>query len=173
MAQLVGSEIVLQGRNCFVRVDVEDENGSNPIKLGLVKDVKVGVNIQVNKAECIGHMLPVSMDAQGVEVSISISGYIPRNLESLKAAEGDNCTAYIKALNPGEGDILSMFAKDTNKKIPYIDFYDARNKEIIGSSTWAIVESYNESLTGRDYYSCDINLKAIGYKNGSSYKTII
>lgn len=152
-------DTLVQGINCIVRI------GSDPAsakKVGLVQDCSFRKQIQTQRAEVIGEILPVSIDPTGISVSVSFRGFIPKKGVNL----GDFYTA--KELNPNDDDII-----DNQKvvKIPYLELYDKKAGAVIGSTTWAIMTSYEESTSGKGYTVANCSFEAIGFFNGSDYPT--
>ena len=58
----VQGDVLLQGTNNWIRVDMEDENGSNPVKIGFVQNWNIRKDLQTNEARVIGELVPVSID---------------------------------------------------------------------------------------------------------------
>ena len=156
---LQGDRLV-QGKNCYVRAG---NNATDAQIIGFAQDYSIRVQVQTQKAEVLGHFLPISIDATGVSVTTTLKGFIPQKNITI-----DGSDLSIKNLAPTTSAIV-----DAEKviKIPYLDLYDKRNESIICSTTWAILNSYNESSSGKAYVMADCSFESIGFENGSDWKT--
>ena len=167
----IQGDILGQGVNCIVRIDMDDENGSNPMKVGAVSSFVARKSITVNRAETIGEMLPMSLDAQGVATTISLRGFIPTKgfarggFESVRGGGRYS----LKSFNPDEKKLIDT---KVATKFPYIDLYDEKHGCVIGSSKWLIASGYSDSSNGKGYIEADVTLEGIGYENGSDYETL-
>jgi hypothetical protein len=166
----VNADILSQGINCKVRIDVDDPSGSNPQEIGFVSEYNIRKNIAVQRAEVLGEILPVSIDPTSIQTTTTMRGFIPsKNLvdAGLDSARGGGKFC-MKSFNPDDERLA-----DTKiaTKIPYIDFYDKKHKCIIGSTTYAIITTYSDSSSGKGYVMGDVTMESIGYKNGPSYKS--
>jgi hypothetical protein len=166
----VAGDILSQGINCVVRIDTDDESGSNPRIVGFVAEFNIRKSIAVQRAEVLGEILPASLDPTSIQTSTTMRGFVPsknlvdKGIDSVRGG-GKYC---MKSFNPDD-DRLSDTKVAT--KIPYIDFYDLKHQAIIGSTTWAIATTYGDSSSGKGYVMGDVTMESIGYKNGPSYKS--
>jgi hypothetical protein len=165
-------DILAQGVNVFIRADVDDENGSNPQIIGFVETYSIRANITLQRAECVGEILPVSLDPTSVQVTVSLSGFIPaKNLidQGIDSVRGGG-KLVLKFFNP---DYQKLVDTKVITKIPYLDILDSKHKSIIGSTTWLSPTSYQDGGQGKGYVKSDVTLEGIGYNNGPDYKSVI
>ena len=153
----IAGDTLVQGINCIVRAG---NSAADAKMIGLVSEASFRKQIQTQRAEVIGEILPVSIDPTGISVSVSFRGFIPKKGVDL----GDFYTA--KEFNPNDDDII-----DEQKvvKIPYLELYDKKSGSVIGSTTWAICTSYEESSSGKNYVTANCSFESIGFFNGSDY----
>ena len=165
----IRGDVLAQGINTVVRVSF-DPSGTDPQKIGFVETFSIRANINVQRAECIGELLPVSLDPTSVSVTVSMSGFIPRKeiLEKGISVPGGGGFS-IKNLNP---NVLKLINTESITKIPYLDLYDEKTATVIGSSTWLVPTSYQDGGQGKGYVKADISLEGIGYDNGD-YQSMI
>ncbi len=164
-------DILAQGMNCIIRVDMNDAAGSNPIKVGAVSSYQARKNVSVNRAEVLGEILPMSLDATGVSVNISLRGFIPVK----------GCVGTFSHVRGGGKHSLKAFNPDDEKlvdtklatKFPYIDLYDEKHECVIGYSTYLIASSYSDNSSGKGYVEADVTLEGIGYWNGVDYESLV
>lgn len=169
MGYNIGGDILAQGMNSVVRVDLDDENGSNPIVIGFVESWTVRRSFQTQKAEVIGEMLPVSIDITGVDVSVNLSGFIPTKAaitEGISSMRGGGSYC-IKALNP---QVAKLVDSKVITKIPYMDFYDERHGTIYSNVQWLTPTENSESSSGKNYLKTDASFTAITSDNGVDYE---
>jgi hypothetical protein len=166
----LSGDILAQGINCIVRIDADDESGSNPQEIGFVAEFSIRKNIALQRAEVLGEILPVSLDPTSIQTTTTMRGFTPsKNLvdagiDSVRGG-GKYC---MKSFNPDDERLADT---KVATKIPYLDFYDEKHKSIIGSTTWATTTTYGDSSSGKGYVMGDVTMESIGYKNGPSYKS--
>jgi len=165
-------DILAQGINVIIRVDVDDENGSNPVEIGFVETYQIRANITNQKAKVIGEILPISIDPTDVAVTVSLTGFIPsKNLidEGIDSVRGGG-KVMLKAFNP---DVFKLTDTKVITKIPYLDIWDDKHQSIVGSTSWLVPASYQDGGQGNGYVKSDVSLEGIGYSNGPDYESII
>lgn len=167
----VDGDILAQGVNTIVRIDF-DPSGSNPVEIGFVESWNVRRSFQTQKAEVVGEILPVAIDVVGIDVSVSLSGFIPTKaavqsgIQDLRGG-GTYC---IKSLNP---QVEKLVDTKVITKIPYMDFFDKRHKTVLSKVSWLTPTENGESSSGKSYLKTDASYTAIASDNGSDYEQII
>jgi len=163
----VNGDVLAQGINCVVRVDLEDESGSNKQVIGFVSEFSIRKSIGLNRAEVLGELLPVSLDPTSIQTTVTMRGFIPTaalvkaGIDTVRG--GTDAKFSMKSFNPDDQKLVDS---QVATKIPYLEFYDKKHGCIVGSTTWAIATSYGDASSGKGYISADITLESIGYKNG-------
>ena len=152
-------DTLIQGKDCYVRAGT---SASDAQTVGFVQEYSIRVQVQTQKADVIGEFQPVSIDANGVSVSTSFRGFIPKKGIKFNESEisAKNFAPTTSAIVDGEKVI----------KIPYLEIYDKRNNTIICYTTWAIITSYDESVQGKGYAMANCSFESIGFDNGSDWK---
>lgn len=148
---------LMQGKNCIVRA------GNSPAdakQIGLVQDFEMRAQFQTQKAEVVGEFLPVSIDITSVSVSTTFSGFIPVKGYDLGSKY---C---VKEMNP---DIDTVVDESSVVKIPYLELYDKKKGAVASSTTWAVISSYSERVSGKGYTTANCSFESIGMWNGSDY----
>lgn len=167
----VQGDVLLQGTNNWIRVDMEDENGSNPVKIGFVQNWNIRKDLQTNEARVIGELVPVSIDVTGISVNVNFTGFIPTKEVASKGINvrgGGNYS--VKAFNPKCDNLLGT---KVVTKIPYLEIYDEKHGSVITSVQWLTPSSYSDSGNGSDYVKTDASFKAIISDNGADYESQI
>jgi hypothetical protein len=165
-------DILAQGINVIIRVDPDDENGSNPQEIGFVESYQIRANITNQRAGVIGEILPVSIDPTDVAVTVSLTGFIPsKNLidRGIDTVRGGG-KVMLKAFNP---DVFKLADTKVITKIPYLDIWDDKHQSIIGNTSWLVPSSYEDSGQGKGYVKSNVTMEGIGYNNGPDYESII
>ncbi len=153
----IAGDTLVQGINCIVKAG---KSPSDAKMIGLVSEVSFRKQIQTQRAEVIGEILPVSIDPTNISVSVSFRGFILKKGVDL----GDFYTA--KEFNPDDDEVIE---EQKVIKIPYLELYDKKAQSVIGSTTWAIITSYEESSSGKNYVTANCSFESIGFFNGSDY----
>jgi len=169
----VDGDVIAQGINIWVRVNLNDTDPTRAQIIGFVQDINIRKNISVQRAEVLGELLPVSIDPTSVQTSVTMKGFVPSAalLSDKKLGEVKGGGAFsIKSFNPNDKKIVDS---QVAIKIPYLDFYDKKHGEVIGSTTWAIVTGYTDSSSGKGYVTADVTMESIGYDNGTAYPSEI
>jgi hypothetical protein len=73
----LSGDILAQGINCIVRIDTDDESGSNPQEVGFVAEFNIRKNIALQRAEVLGEILPASLDPTSIQATITMRGFTP------------------------------------------------------------------------------------------------
>lgn len=151
---------LIQGKDCYVRAG---NSAADAQVIGFAQDYSIRVQVQTQKAQVLGHILPVSIDPTDISVSTSFKGFIPKKDISIDGSgiSTKNFAPTTSAIVEGEKVI----------KIPYLELYNKRDKVVICSTTWAIITSYNESASGNGYAMADCSFESIGFENGADWKT--
>ena len=152
---------------CYVYVDFEDDSGAGMQLIALASEYNATKDMDVQEAEVLGEIVPVSVDITGIHATIHLSGMIPaKNMQSDYYT--DNKT--LKNFNP---DALKIISGQNGAKIPYICLKDKKNGSIIGYGTWGVPTQYSENTQGKNYIQISVNIKLVDYKNGSDYAQVL
>ena len=165
-------DLLAQGINCAVRADLDDESGSNPVKIGFVKDATIRKSINVQRAECISEIKTVSIDPTGIQVTVDLKGFIPSKglvKDGIESARSGG-KIHLKSLNPNEAKLLET---KVITKIPYLDLYDEKHQCIIGYCEWLTPTGYTDAINGKGYVEASSTLEGTGYENGTDYPEVI
>jgi len=168
----IDGDILAQGINCIVRADPDDESGSNPQEIGFVSEANIRKQINLQRAEVIGEILPASIDPTGISVNIDFKGFIPSKSLCIKGIDSvrGGGKLHLKSFNPNDRNFIE---KKVATKLPYLDLYDEKHQCIIGYVNWAIPSSYSDTISGKGYVIANCTMEAIGYDNGTDYESKI
>lgn len=162
----VDSDVLALGTACWVRVG---NNASDAKEVGFVDSFRATKNMELQEAKVCGTPLPASIDATGIRVSISLSGFLATKqvYEGTQEFNGGGKIS-LASFNPDDEDFV---AKQTITKFPYIDFYDKKHDAIISSFKQAMSESFGITGNGGSYIKADISMRAIKMSSGKDYTT--
>lgn len=160
----IAEDLLVKGVNCWVRVGKSPNDVST---VGFVDSFSATKNVTLQEANVCGSIVPASIDAQGLRVSLSLSGF----LASKSTYEGE--TAYngkgkvsICSFNPKSEDFITS---KVVTKFEYMDFYDAKQQKVIASFDWAMPESFSMQFNGGAYTKANVSMRAIDMSCGSDY----
>jgi hypothetical protein len=170
----IQGDLLSQGVNCVVRVDPNSDTGEGAQVIGFVSEASIRKSINVQRAEVIGEILPVSLDPTGIQVTVSLKGFVPakglldKGISTATRGGGNEAGGNIqlKSFNPNDDDFIE---KRVATKIPYLEIYDEKHKCSIGYTTWLMATSYGDSISGKGYVQADCTLEGIGYWSGNDY----
>lgn len=162
----VQQNALIRGSSCWVRMA---KSASDPVKtLGFCDSFRGTKNMQLQRAQVCGEIYPVSIDPQGISVSISISGFIPVKNAVGSSASDINGSGDISIMNL-DPDAKNFIENQKITKIPYLEFYDKSTNSVIASFTNAIPQSFNITGNGGSYIKGDMQLEAITMTGGDDY----
>ncbi len=154
----IGNGLVT-GVHCVVRAGTSAATAKT---VGLVSECSIRKQVQTQRAEVVGEMLPVSIDPTGISVNITFRGFVLKKGVSF----GDMYTPI--EFNPDDD---SMIQSQRVGKIPYIEIYDKNSNTILGATEWAVITSFEESVNKQGYVSINCSFEGIGFLNGTDYPT--
>ncbi len=138
-------QVLLSGANMMVRVGASAVSNS---VVGLVSNVSFNENFQLQKANCLGKLGPVSIDPQDYSCEITIGAFVPKS--DLPETGQVNIAASV----PLRGNALADGAK-----FAYLDFYDDTN--ILAAFSGVIVASSGVQIEGGGYIRRNVQLQAL------------
>lgn len=156
------SNTLVTGYKCEVWAG---DSASSCKKIGMVDSFTASKNLQTQRAQVIGTIMPVSIDPQSLAASISMSGFIAKK-EIVKAAKYGSGDATVNAFCPDDG----IYTKETVTKVPYVCLKNKNTKEVICYLEWAIPTSYQIQSQGQSYIKANIQMEAITMNVGSAYQ---
>ncbi|MCQ2577556.1 MAG: hypothetical protein MJ176_03380 [Treponema sp.] len=156
------SNVLVTGYKCEVWAG---ESATSAIKVGMVDSFTASKNLQTQRAQVIGTIMPVSIDPQALSASISMSGFIAKK-EIVKAAKYGKGDATINAFCPDDG----IYTKETVTKIPYVCLKDKTKGEVLCTLEYAIPTSYQVQSQGQSYIKANIQMEAITMNIGTAYQ---
>lgn len=160
-------DLLAKGTSCFVRVGT---SASDAQIVGYVDSFTAAKNIQLQRANIIGAVESVSIDAQAVSATISMTGFVA-NKAVYDGAATYNGSGKISlaSFNPNSDDYIKA---NVTTKFKYIDFKDAKYGDIITSLKMASASSYRITGNGGAYIKADIQMEAIHMGAGSEYSKV-
>ena len=143
------------GSHCFVRVGTSAKDAQI---VGFIDSANGTKNIQTQDARVIGSVIAASIDAVGVDVQLSLTGFVATQevYNSDKTYNGGGKVS-LSSFNPKSKD----YTEDVVTKFQYIDFWDEKHKQILAAFHDAISTSYRVSTQAASYVKSDITMKAI------------
>ncbi|QEJ98154.1 hypothetical protein [Treponema phagedenis] len=156
----VSEKILTEGYRCYVRAG---KNASTAKVIGFVESFRASLSYMTQEARVLGELVPVSIDAQGVSCSISMSGFLPskdviKNGISISKTNDVKISLYTFFPSP-----KSIRDDKVVTKIPYMDFKDEDNGNIVATFEGIIVDSGTISGQGSSYVKGDVSMKALDW----------
>ena len=146
----VTKQIVASGANVVVRIG---RNSDTPeIELGLASNVSYTENFQLQKANVIGYLGPLSIDPADYSCEITIGSFVPakRKMDSNDAPGGAQA---LSELVPARQTAL-----DDGAKFQYMDFYNKKTDTVLASFSGVVVASAGLNVEGNAYAKSNIQL---------------
>lgn len=144
-------QVLISGANVVVRVN-STPGGAGSTVLGLVSQASYNENFQIQKANVLGHLGPISMDPQDYSCEITIGAFAARIPVDVPEGSDTEIAPWV----PSRGKAL-----DDNAKFPYLDFYDLGTQEVIEAFSGVIVASSGKQIEGGGYVRVNVQLQAL------------
>lgn len=158
--------LLVKGTSCWVRAG---ESASSAKKVGFVDSFSATKNIQLQEAAVCGAIVPASIDAQGIRVSLQMTGFLAtKDVYSGTTSYNGKGDISIASFNPKSEEFIT---NQVVTKFEYMDFYDEKTSKIIASFDWAIPESFSLQFNGGAYSKANVSMRAIDMSGGKDYDT--
>ncbi len=162
----IAENLLVKGTSCWVRVG---ESASNAKEVGFVDSFSATKNIQLQEAAVCGAMVVASIDAQGLRVSLQMTGFLAtKDVYTGTASYNGKGAVSIASFNPKSEAFIT---NQVVTKFQYMDFYDKKTGNIIASFDWAIPESFSLQFNGGAYAKANVSMRAIDMSGGADYDT--
>lgn len=168
----ISQDLLVRGTSCWVRVG---NSANDAKKIGFVDSFRGNKSIQLQRAMVCGSIVPASIDPQGIQTTLSLSGFLATKAvyEGTETFNGGGKVA-LASFNPDDD---SFIKNQVVTKFPYMDFYDEKGGEeggtILASFSTVIPSSFSIAGNGGSYVKSDIQLEAIKMSSGAEYTTTI
>jgi hypothetical protein len=156
----VNGKLIVQGYNCFVRVNTAENATSANKTIGYVTSFQATEDFQVQEATVLGHLGPVAIDPQGYTCNIQIAAFISADLKNAPTAKTDTAAA-IEDNMPDREDFMSDSGETKIEKFSYLEFYDKKNAKIIAKFKGVIVTSNGVQSEGNAYVRTNVSMRAL------------
>jgi len=149
----ITKQIVASGANVVVRVGRNSDSGE--IEIGLASNVAYTENFQLQKANVVGYLGPLSLDPADYSCEITIGSFVPakRKMEANDAPGGSQA---LSELVPTRSTAL-----DDGAKFQYLEFYNKKTDTVLASFAGVVVASSGISVEGNAYAKSNIQLQAL------------
>jgi hypothetical protein len=166
----IAQNLLPRGTSCWVRVGENASDAANHI-VGFVDSMNGTKQIQLQRANVCGSIVPASIDAQAISVNLSLTGFVASAAvyNGTETFNGGG-TVSLSSFNPDSDDFIK---NEVMTKFPYLDFYDDKTGDIIASFKDVIPSSYRVTIQGGSYVKADIQMEAIWMSSGKDYTQTI
>lgn len=160
--------LLVRGMSCFVRVG---NSAADAEIVGFTDNFSATKNIQTQEAMVTGSPYPASIDAMGIQITLSMGGFlaVPDVYDGTRTFNGGG-TVSLSSFNP---DDESFVTNQVITKFPYLDFYDKKEKAILASFAMVIPTSYGIQVSSGAYTKVNVQMKAIKMSGGKDYQKTI
>lgn len=163
----VKQDALIRGTSVWARVGT---SAADAREIGFCDSMRATKNLQLQRAQVCGSIMPASIDPQSMSVQISISGFLPtKNIladkPKMESLNGGG-PLHLQNLNPNQ---VKFITQEQIDKHDYMDFYDKKSGLIIASFHSAIVSAFTVTVNGGSYIKADMTLEAIEMSGGEEY----
>jgi hypothetical protein len=148
-------QIIASGANVVMRIGKTSDRPE--ITIGLASNVSYTENFQLQKANVVGYLGPVSIDPADYSCEITIGSFVPAKRE---IQTGDTPNGIVEQ---GMGEIIPSRATalDNGAKFQYVDFYNKKEDVVLAAFSGAVVASAGMDVQGNAYAKSNIQLWAL------------
>lgn len=160
----VAEDLLVKGTNCWVRVG---NDASSAKEIGFVDSFSATKNMTLQEAMVCGSIIPASIDAAGMRVSLQMGGFLASKAvyEGTENYNGKGSIS-INSFNPKSESFIN---NQVVTKFKYMDFYNKKTKSVIASFDWAMPESFSMQFSGGSYTKASVSMRALDMTGGSEY----
>ena len=130
--------------------------------------MKATKQIQLQRAQVCGAIMPASIDPQNIIVNINLGGFVatPGVYAGNYAINGVGSVS-LASFNPDSDDFIQGAVA---VKFPYMEFVDDKSGIIIASFEDVIASNYSVTIQGGSYIKADIQLEALKMSSGADFQ---
>lgn len=164
MSNGISQHALITGYRCWCRAG----SSSDPQKIGFVDSMSATKQIQLQRAQVCGSIMPASIDPQSISITISLGGFLatPGVYSGTNAINGLGQVS-LQSFNPDSDDFIKG---KVAVKFPYMDFIDEKSGIILASFEDVIATSFRITAQGGSYVKADIQLEALKMSSGKNYQ---
>lgn len=150
------TKIIASGAWAQIRVR---EKASDAIKvIGLCSDASYNESFNLQEAQVIGHLGPISIDSQGYRCSIQIGVFIPEKKAAGSETYADGGETTLADLLPTRSDVQ---LNGKGKTFEYLDFYNKATSTVLNAFSHAIIADDGARIASNAYITNNVSLQAI------------
>ncbi|GAB6276242.1 MAG: hypothetical protein SAMD01599839_07820 [Rectinema sp.] len=149
----ITKQIIASGANVVVRIGKASDSAE--IEIGLASNVAFNENFQLQKANVVGYLGPLSIDPADYSCEITIGSFVPakRNMNANDAPGGSQA---LSELVPTRATAL-----DDGVKFQYLEFYNKKSDTVLAAFSGVVVASSGMNVDGNAYAKSNIQLWAL------------
>jgi hypothetical protein len=152
----ITSHIIATGASVQCRVS---ENGDTPDTiLGLCTNVSYQEDFQLQDANVIGVLGPVSIDPQGYNLSVSVGVFVPAKKRIGNDTYQSDITKGVLEMLPVRAD---LFATSKGKVFQSMDFYDKDSRTVLAKFVGCVLQNTGMNIEGQTYAKANVQFRAI------------
>jgi hypothetical protein len=148
------TKIIAAGAWAQVRVKQSSSDALQVI--GLCTDASYDESFNLQDANVLGHLGPVSIDSQGYKCSIKIGTFVPEVKSDSGYPDGGDTT--LSDLLPTRSQVM---LDGKGKTFAYLDFYNLAKKTVINAFSMAIIGDDGARMNPNNYITNNISLQSI------------
>ena len=162
----VSQNILATGFRSFVRIGNTAADAQN---VGFVESYRITEDYQAQEARVLGQLMPIAIDAQGYNCSISLSGFLPsyevyKKIRNVTAQMGYNLQACLFSFIPNSRDLMD---NERLTKFPYMDLVEnLPNPKILYSAEGVLINNVSMQAQATGYIKMDISMRALVGEKG-------
>ena len=160
----IAEDLLVKGTNCWVRVGTSADDCK---EVGFVDSFSATKNITLQEATVCGSIVPASIDAQGLRVSLQLSGFLAtKEVYTGTTDYNGKGKISIGSFNPKSSAFINS---QVVTKFQYMEFYNKKTGSVICSFDWVIPESFSLQFSGGSYSKANVSMRAIDMSGGGDY----
>ena len=165
MANGMSQHALITGYRCWCKAG---NSHTDAQAVGFVDNMRATKQIQLQRAQVCGAIMPASIDPQSINISVNLSGFVasPGVYSGTQAINGLG-TVSLASFNPDSDDFIQGTVA---VKFPYMEFVDEKSGIIIASFEDVIASNFSVTIQGGSYVKADIQLEALKMSSGADFQ---
>lgn len=151
-----GANTKIIASGAWVQVRVKEGENDQLKVIGLCTDASYNESFNLQDANVMGYLGPISVDSQGYRCSIQIGTFVPESWTQNGYADGGETT--LSDLAPKRSEVA---ADGKGKTFAYLEFYNKSSSTVLAGFSHAIISDTGMRVNPNSYVTSNLSFQAM------------
>lgn len=151
-----GANTKIIASGAWAQVRVKESEGSSLKVIGLCTDASYNESFNLQEAQVMGYLGPISVDSQGYRCTIQIGTFVPEGTGSGAYADGGDTTLSDLQVTRSE-----VAADGKGKTFAYMEFYNKAADKVLAAFSNAIISDSGMRINPNAYVTNNMSFMAM------------